>query len=134
MSKNFIVFIVFFIASCGGGSGSVTTNNSNSFVNPVINDFSSNKYNLATNQSFNIRWSASANSCTASGDWTGEKEITGNETLSFSTNGTYVLILNCYGGEGTIIARSSISIYVSCLLYTSPSPRDGLLSRMPSSA
>ena len=27
------------------------------------------------------------------------------------------------------------SIYVhSCLLYTSPSPRDGLLSRMPSSA
>ena len=24
--------------------------------------------------------------------------------------------------------------HVSCLLYTSPSPRDGLLSRMPSSA
>ena len=24
--------------------------------------------------------------------------------------------------------------YYSCLLYTSPSPRDGLLSRMPSSA
>ena len=23
---------------------------------------------------------------------------------------------------------------ISCLLYTSPSPRDGLLSRMPSSA
>ena len=25
-------------------------------------------------------------------------------------------------------------IYIGCLLYTSPSPRDGLLSRMPSSA
>ena len=25
-------------------------------------------------------------------------------------------------------------IYSTCLLYTSPSPRDGLLSRMPSSA
>ena len=24
--------------------------------------------------------------------------------------------------------------YIVCLLYTSPSPRDGLLSRMPSSA
>ena len=24
--------------------------------------------------------------------------------------------------------------YLACLLYTSPSPRDGLLSRMPSSA
>ena len=28
----------------------------------------------------------------------------------------------------------SIQILWSCLLYTSPSPRDGLLSRMPSSA
>ena len=25
-------------------------------------------------------------------------------------------------------------IFITCLLYTSPSPRDGLLSRMPSSA
>ena len=29
--------------------------------------------------------------------------------------------------------RSKIA-YIFCLLYTSPSPRDGLLSRMPSSA
>ena len=27
-----------------------------------------------------------------------------------------------------------IAKYKACLLYTSPSPRDGLLSRMPSSA
>ena len=27
-----------------------------------------------------------------------------------------------------------IAIHTACLLYTSPSPRDGLLSRMPSSA
>ena len=26
------------------------------------------------------------------------------------------------------------SLHIGCLLYTSPSPRDGLLSRMPSSA
>ena len=30
--------------------------------------------------------------------------------------------------------HNSRGIYMSCLLYTSPSPRDGLLSRMPSSA
>ena len=28
----------------------------------------------------------------------------------------------------------AVILGVSCLLYTSPSPRDGLLSRMPSSA
>ena len=34
----------------------------------------------------------------------------------------------------SIVAGSNITISGSCLLYTSPSPRDGLLSRMPSSA
>ena len=35
--------------------------------------------------------------------------------------------------KSDLIFNSPIVIY-SCLLYTSPSPRDGLLSRMPSSA
>ena len=40
--------------------------------------------------------------------------------------------------DGAIIATSGETVIlataVGCLLYTSPSPRDGLLSRMPSSA
>ena len=32
------------------------------------------------------------------------------------------------------LARFDRDQYTCCLLYTSPSPRDGLLSRMPSSA
>ena len=36
-------------------------------------------------------------------------------------------------GKSGIVARK-IAATFSCLLYTSPSPRDGLLSRMPSSA
>ena len=39
--------------------------------------------------------------------------------------------LNDLRGETEIVERERIS---TCLLYTSPSPRDGLLSRMPSSA
>ena len=31
-------------------------------------------------------------------------------------------------------AMNAEALLLSCLLYTSPSPRDGLLSRMPSSA
>ena len=34
---------------------------------------------------------------------------------------------------GFVVTTSGYDAYV-CLLYTSPSPRDGLLSRMPSSA
>ena len=36
--------------------------------------------------------------------------------------------------EGMLVVCSELRSMCSCLLYTSPSPRDGLLSRMPSSA
>ena len=39
----------------------------------------------------------------------------------------------CRGNIIKYIARAGKK-YDDCLLYTSPSPRDGLLSRMPSSA
>ena len=41
------------------------------------------------------------------------------------------------GDEGALVGMNDNAILVdhtTCLLYTSPSPRDGLLSRMPSSA
>ena len=34
----------------------------------------------------------------------------------------------------TAVENLDLNIAKGCLLYTSPSPRDGLLSRMPSSA
>ena len=36
--------------------------------------------------------------------------------------------------EGLLMVRVEVPRSEGCLLYTSPSPRDGLLSRMPSSA
>ena len=35
---------------------------------------------------------------------------------------------------GLMVNSGSSANLIACLLYTSPSPRDGLLSRMPSSA
>ena len=50
-------------------------------------------------------------------------------------NPGYKIDQNFYTVENTreedIVTDDS---YMTCLLYTSPSPRDGLLSRMPSSA
>ena len=38
------------------------------------------------------------------------------------------------GPEQRGVQIAEVALYDACLLYTSPSPRDGLLSRMPSSA
>ena len=50
-------------------------------------------------------------------------------------------IIGVHGGARQLPAKSQIFAVgrfslgnMTCLLYTSPSPRDGLLSRMPSSA
>ena len=50
---------------------------------------------------------------------------------------TLCQLLNLQEGELEMLANflgHDLSVHRDCLLYTSPSPRDGLLSRMPSSA
>ena len=44
------------------------------------------------------------------------------------------LTLGCIGRGNDVACYNCIAVSKTCLLYTSPSPRDGLLSRMPSSA
>ena len=74
--------------------------------------------------------------------------ITGVMSLVANTVGTKNDLMQAIPGMGILIAIAFIGMwmgrvlpgkipgvaYVVCLLYTSPSPRDGLLSRMPSSA
>ena len=50
---------------------------------------------------------------------------------SIGQNWLYTFITPQFGEDS---ARLVVAEIDNCLLYTSPSPRDGLLSRMPSSA
>ena len=43
-------------------------------------------------------------------------------------------VINAIGRRKSAVARVYLSEGTGCLLYTSPSPRDGATSRMPSSA
>ena len=64
-------------------------------------------------------------------DWSGPNGFSSNQanpiipTVNSTYNGSYIL---------EIIDENGCSINETCLLYTSPSPRDATLSRMPSSA
>ena len=62
--------------------------------------------------------------------------ISGTCPIPSSTSwidGTDSLACDLCNGQG-IPCAEAIGVFSACLLYTSPSPRDGLLSRMPSSA
>ena len=63
-------------------------------------------------------------------------ELLGSEVKSLregnaSLRESYVLIKK---GQAWLVGMHISAYSHTCLLYTSPSPRDGLLSRMPSSA
>ena len=45
-----------------------------------------------------------------------------------------IVVVVVGGGGGVAAACAAAAMCVCCLLYTSPSPRDSLRSRMPSSA
>ena len=65
-------------------------------------------------------------------------------TVAVATIGNYLgavvtYLIGLWGGRWLIdtvvrVSPQQLERATSCLLYTSPSPRDGLLSRMPSSA
>src|SRR5680860_851508 len=55
--------------------------------------------------------------------------------IAFDLGGTYrdiTAVDDTDGAVGVENKRADANRLISCLLYTSPSPRDGLLSRMPS--
>ena len=58
---------------------------------------------------------------------------------SFTYNLVHIIKELGYGDQMDVIRNDKITVeevdqYDNCLLYTSPSPRDGATSRMPSSA
>eukprot|EP01016_Furgasonia_blochmanni_P011957 TRINITY_DN1562_c0_g1_i17.p1 TRINITY_DN1562_c0_g1~~TRINITY_DN1562_c0_g1_i17.p1 ORF type:complete len:135 (-),score=13.98 TRINITY_DN1562_c0_g1_i17:48-452(-) len=72
-----------------------------------------------------LLWHPSFKALQASKNWgdkSGQKQTSQgvSESMSYNTHLQFPL--------------SNFTVSITCLLYTSPSPRDGLLSRMPSSA
>ena len=69
---------------------------------------------------------------------TAANSLANSDLLVVTTNTTGTAVSNSVNVATLSAALSAatpiIKTLIGCLLYTSPSPRDGLLSRMPSSA
>ena len=63
------------------------------------------------------------------------KEIHGTKIRNYTTNPDNPIVGEVwYNDTDNVLKFQYPAVTTTCLLYTSPSPRDGLLSRMPSSA
>ena len=66
--------------------------------------------------------------------WPGKNKITTIDLLTRAATGLNAADLNYPDHFADVSMQDLKHLFQDCLLYTSPSPRDGLLSRMPSSA
>ena len=81
-----------------------------------------------TNADVNFRVSDNPSSGRLLGTTAGSSSVSGQNTPDFGLAGLDFLPNTAY--TGTLL----VELNAACLLYTSPSPRDATLSRMPSSA
>ena len=118
--KNIFLSIIsiLFIAACGGGGGGSSSEPTPPItpINPSIASFNSSSTSILEGESITLNWSSTdANSCSASGDWSGTKLANGSETLQLASVKTYTFTLTCSGASGTTNAVSSVSVEVNAI-------------------
>ena len=102
--RFFCLLSILLLTSCGGSGDS----GSDVSLPETRISISTNQSSQLVTKTVTLTWSSvGADTCAASGDWEGDKPLNGSE---------------------------EVVVPKVCLLYTSPSPRDATLSRMPSSA
>lgn len=95
------------LAGCGGGGGGSQT----ASPNPPSLSLSFSEAVVRLDQSSRLTWSASAaDSCSASGAWSGPQPTSGSLPVSRSAVGTYGYALSCTGPGGTRSATASLTV------------------------
>jgi dienelactone hydrolase len=93
------------LAGCGGGSGDATQAAAPA---PTVSLVAS-PANIGSGETGTLTWSSThADTCTASGDWSGSKAVSGSEPVTPSESATYTL--SCAGAGGTGQASATIAV------------------------
>ncbi len=86
--------------------------------------FSANPTSIISGQSSTLSWSSTnANSCTASGGWSGAKATSGTQSISPTISTTYTLA--CTGGGGTVTKNTTVSVSAPTPTPTPTPPPSG---------
>ena len=114
-SKNFLtILLISSLLSCGGGGGDSSTIDDNVTINPFINFFRVDKNNITNGEFVTLSWqSTNAISCSANGDWSGTKNVTGNQSIQLNEVKTFNFSLVCTGEAGQKSSTSSVTVIVT---------------------
>lgn len=116
---TFKVFLIYsfsiLLAACGGGGGGGAQSSSVSQQQTVQTapsvSFSSSQSQPEQESDFRLTWSSSnATTCTASGDWSGGKASSGDQTITASNLGNLEYSLTCSNSVGDTVKTVQIEV------------------------
>ena len=101
---------LFIISSCGGGGGGGGDSSLVTPPGPIIN-FNASPTSVITGETLTLTWSTSnATSCSASGSWSGDKAVSGNETFVATKSGSLSFVLTCSSSSSSSSKTVSVSV------------------------
>ncbi|MDB2596478.1 Ig-like domain-containing protein [Pseudomonadales bacterium] len=103
---KYLTFIstLMLLNACGGGGSSAVPS-------PTVSIGASGS-SIELNNSLDLSWSStSAESCTASNDWTGVKSTSGSEALTLSSLGDQTFTLTCRNSSGSTSQSVEVEVY-----------------------
>jgi hypothetical protein len=109
-----VVFLFSFLTGCGGGGRSTPPP-------PPTVTLSASQSSVIIGGSATLTWfTANVISCTASGDWSGTKALSGSESVTPSSAGSKTYKLTCSGAGGTASASATVTVAVPPPASVSP--------------
>ena len=106
-------------------------------ISEVALTYTNNDYGKGLAESIEKNFTEAGGSVTINAAHEDGKGDYSSEVAALAAAGGEILVVAGYidqGGKAIIQASLDTGAFDTCLLYTSPSPRDATLSRMPSSA
>ena len=109
INKIYFLMTLFLVMSCGSGGNSINNIQNN---DAVINLSASLDEQLITRYT-TLSWETeNVNSCSASGDWSGNKPLNGSSEVQVNRIGINTYTLNCSGENGSISLSVSVIGYI----------------------
>ena len=112
MKENYgyLIILLTTLAACGGGGGG----SSDPVTDPVASitvSLSASINEAEVGSLITLTWSSTnAQTCSATGDWSGSKAVSGNEEVNINKEGSNTFTLNCSASNAT---SSSASVMVN---------------------
>ena len=115
LQNLFSISLLIMLISCGGGGGGGSSDLDQVIsINPVINTFTSSSSSITAGNSIDLTWTTTNTiTCTASGEWSGSKSLSGSETLILSEVKSYTFTLTCSGEDSQNTTSKSLTVEVT---------------------